>query len=89
VRPTAQTSWSPPSPPGETALRSVHTANLPALLNRLHISVLVSTYQAGKVIVIRTAQGRLNTHFRAFAKPMGLTADAARLATGGTNTVWY
>jgi uncharacterized protein (TIGR03032 family) len=89
VRPTAQTSWSPPSPAGETALRSVHTPNLPALLDRLHISLLVPTYQAGKAMVIRTAQGRLNTHFRAFTKPMGLTTDAARLAIGGTSTVWY
>jgi uncharacterized protein (TIGR03032 family) len=89
VTPTPQTPWSAPPAPGESALRSVHTANLPALLDRLHISLVVSTYQAGKVILIRNAQGALNTHFRAFAKPMGLAADAARLAIGGTNTVWY
>jgi uncharacterized protein (TIGR03032 family) len=70
-------------------LRSVHTSNLPTILDRLHISLAVSTYQAGKVILIRNAQGTLNTHFRAFAKPMGVAADAARLAIGGTNTVWY
>jgi Domain of unknown function (DUF4915) len=70
-------------------LRSVHTSNLPALLDRLRISLLVSTYQAGKVILIRNAQGTVNTHFRAFAKPMGIAADAARLTIGGTNTVWY
>ena len=66
----------------------MHTAHLPALFDRLPISLVVSTYQAGKVILIRAAQGTLNTHFRAFAKPMGLAADAARLAIGGTHTVW-
>jgi uncharacterized protein (TIGR03032 family) len=79
---------SPPPAGEEAALRSVHTSNLPAIFDRLHISLVVSTYQAGKVILIRQAQGTLNTHFRAFAKPMGLAVDAARLAIGGPYMVW-
>jgi uncharacterized protein (TIGR03032 family) len=66
----------------------VHTANLAALFDQLHISLLVSTYQAGKVIVVRHDGGVLNTHFRSFAKPMGIAADHTRLTIGGTNTVW-
>jgi uncharacterized protein (TIGR03032 family) len=66
----------------------VHTSNLPALFDHLHISLLVSTYQAGKVIVVRNDGGVLNTHFRTFAKPMGIAADHTRLTIGGTNTVW-
>ena len=77
-----------PAPPDAT-LRSVHTSNLPALFEQLRISLVVSTYQAGKVILIRNDQGVLNTHFRTFAKPMGIAADGARLTIGGTNTVWY
>ena len=79
---------SPPASP-DTSLRSVHTANLPALFDRLHISLAVSTYQAGKVILVRTDGGVLNTHFRTFGKPMGIAADRARLTIGGANTVWY
>jgi uncharacterized protein DUF4915 len=30
----------------------------------------------------------LNTHFRSFAKPMGVAADPHRLTIGGGNTVW-
>jgi uncharacterized protein (TIGR03032 family) len=86
--PTPHPPESPSPVAGETALRSVHTSNVPALLDRLHISLVVSTYQAGKVMLIRQAQGTLNTHFRAFAKPMGLAADVARLAIGGTHLVW-
>lgn len=47
MTPTSDTPRSPPPAPGEVALRSVHTINLPALLDRLHISLVVSTHQAG------------------------------------------
>src|SRR5262245_22772432 len=81
--------WMPPTDAPETAaLRSVHTTNLPALFAQLQISLLVSTYQAGKVIVVRQDGGVLNTHFRAMPKPMGIAADHARLTIGGSNTVW-
>ena len=73
----------------ETAdLRSVHTSNLPEIFEQLGISLIVSTYQAGKAIVVRSDNGTLNTHFRSFAKPMGIVADQARLTIGGSNTVW-
>ena len=71
-----------------SALRSVHTSNLPALFAELGISLIVSTYQAGKAIVVRSDNGALNTHFRTFAKPMGIAADNTRLTIGGANTVW-
>jgi uncharacterized protein (TIGR03032 family) len=70
------------------ALRSVHTSNLPELFDRLQISLVVSTYQAGKAILIRSDQGKLNTHFRTFGKPMGIAADESRIVIGGANTVW-
>jgi uncharacterized protein (TIGR03032 family) len=78
----------PAEGPEAAALRSVHTTNLPALFAQLQISLVVSTYQAGKVIVIRNEGPALNTHFRTFAKPMGLAADRAQLAIGGSHTVW-
>src|SRR6187549_1358655 len=69
-------------------LHSVHTSNLPALFDQLGISLIVSTYQAGKAIVVCNDNGALNTHFRTFAKPMGIVADQNRLTIGGANTVW-
>lgn len=80
---------APPSEPETTPLKSVYTATLPGLLNQLRISLAVSTYQAGRVILIRNDHGVINTHFRLFQKPMGITADATRLTIGGANTVWY
>lgn len=70
-------------------LRSVFTSNLPDILRRLSISLAVSTYQAGKVILVREDSGTINTHFRGFHKPMGIAAGNGRLTIGGANTVWY
>jgi uncharacterized protein (TIGR03032 family) len=76
-----------PSAQGE-ALRSVHTTTFPELLNQLGISLLVSTYQAGKLIVLRDQDGTLNTHFRAFAMPMGMAVQGDKLALGTKLQVW-
>lgn len=73
----------------DSSLRSVHTSNLPELFDQLRISLVVSTYQAGKVILVRNDGGALNTHFRTFAKPMGIAADGSRLTIGGVNIVSY
>ena len=63
-------------------LRCVNTTNFPKLLNQLGISLVVSTYQAGKLIFVRTDGSKLNTHFRSFQTPMGLTLDRRRLVVG-------
>lgn len=72
------------------ALRAAHTANFPALLRQLGASLLVTTYQAGKVVMVRDEGDRLNTHYRSFKCPMGLAvADAGtRLAIGTSIQVW-
>lgn len=75
-------------PSDHDPLRSVHTDNFPALLKQLGVSLVVSTYQAGKLIVVRADGAALNTHFRLFSKPMGLAADQARLAIGVSSQIW-
>jgi uncharacterized protein (TIGR03032 family) len=71
-----------------SSLRSVHTSNLPQILTQLGISFVVSTYQAGKLIVVRADNGTLNTHFYNYKKPMGLAADRTRLAIGTDVAIW-
>src|SRR5690606_5153029 len=61
---------------------SIHTSNFPGFLSELGISLLVTTYQAGRLIVVRENSGTLNTHFRTFRSPMGLAYDGVRLAIG-------
>jgi len=68
-------------------LQSVHTTSLPEALRQLGISVLVSTYQAGKLVVVRQQGGAANTHFRNFPSPMGVALDGGRLAVGTKTAV--
>jgi uncharacterized protein (TIGR03032 family) len=59
-------------------------------LRQLGASLLVTTYQAGKLVMLRDQGDHLNCHFRTFKAPMGLAlADGgARLAIGTTLQVW-
>ena len=69
-------------------MRSVHTTNFPHILQQLGISILVSTYQAGKLIVLRADGENINTHFRMFSKPMGIAANRERIAIGCASQIW-
>src|ERR1051325_9627060 len=93
---TPQTALSRPSPvssgngtsdPGP--LHAAHTQNFPALLRQLGASLLVTTYQAGRLVMVRDEGDHLNTHYRAFPSPMGLalTDGGAKLATGTPSRV--
>jgi uncharacterized protein (TIGR03032 family) len=62
--------------------------NFPALLRKLGASLLVTTYQAGKLVLVRDEGDHLNTHFRAFQAPMGMALAGDRLAVGTTIQVW-
>ena len=85
---TAPARPAPVSPPNGTAdpgpLRAAHTPNFPALLRQLGASLLVTTYQAGKLVLVRDAGDHLNTHYRAFQsqppRSRRKTVGAGRLA---------
>jgi uncharacterized protein (TIGR03032 family) len=74
-----------PGPTGQTVaevLGSVHTSNFPDLLRELRGCLIVSTYQAGKLVILRADGASINTHFRTFNRPMGMAADRQRLMLG-------
>jgi uncharacterized protein (TIGR03032 family) len=48
----------------------------------------MTTYQAGKLVLLRPDQGVLNTHFRVFEQPMGLAVHSNRLALGTARVIW-
>ena len=66
----------------EQVLGSVHTSNFPDLLRELGGCLIVSTYQAGKLVILRPDGNSINTHFRTFNRPMGMAADRQRLMLG-------
>lgn len=67
---------------------SQHTNTFPEFLDQFGISLLVSTYQAGKLIHLRYQEGVLNTHFLNLQKPMGIALRGSRLAVGSAYQVW-
>lgn len=81
---SAPAAAAPEPPP----FRSVHTTSFPRLLAELQVSLVVSTYQSGRVVLLRSDGERLNTHFRYFPSPMGMAFDGHRLAIGTLGEVW-
>ncbi len=75
-------------PDAATQLRAVHTSNFPAILRHVGASLLVTTYQAGKLVMVRDEGDQLNAHFRGFQSPMGMALSGNRLAIGTKNQVW-
>lgn len=59
------------------------------VLQQLSASLLVSTYQANKLLAVRAQGSGLSTLVRTFERPMGIAADAHRIALGTRNQVWF
>ena len=75
--------------PDPDAFRYVHSSNFPAILERLNASLLVSTYQLGKLAVFRARHEKLTMLLRTFDKAMGLATDGDRLTIGTKNGIWF
>jgi hypothetical protein len=86
----AESTLAPDLPKTEAPepLRAVHTPNFPELLRQLGASLLVTTDQAGTLMMVRDEGDHLNTHFRAFQAPMGMALSGDRLAVGTRIQVW-
>ncbi|MEM7358315.1 MAG: TIGR03032 family protein [Pseudomonadota bacterium] len=69
------------------ALHSQHTTTFPELLTKARASLVVSTYQAGKLILLRANGESLNTHFINLPKPMGVAFNKNRLSVGSAANV--
>lgn len=67
---------------------SVFTPGFAEILDRAKSSLLVSTYQSGRLIMARVMDGKVNTHFRGFPSPMGIALSPNSLILGTKNYVW-
>ena len=61
-------------------LSSVYTPVLPGVLKEIGMSLLVTTYQAGNLFVVRAKGDSINTQFREFARSMGVAIAGHRIA---------
>lgn len=83
---------SSPDRQGATATREVrheYTHPLPTLLGRLGVSLLVSTYQAGKVVAVGVAAGELTLTYHNFERAMGLAVKPDAIAVAARAQVWF
>jgi uncharacterized protein (TIGR03032 family) len=89
--PTGGEAETDPTSSG-SPLRSVHSASLPRILSQHRASLAVTTYQAGRLVLLRPEArvdgSVLNTHFRSFNKPMGFAWEPGRCALGTHSEVW-
>ena len=92
VREIADSGAAPPEKNGTPAVREVrheYTHTLPRLLHQLGVSLLVSTYQAGKVVAVGVAQDKLTLSYYNFERAMGLAVRPDRIAVGACAQVWF
>jgi uncharacterized protein (TIGR03032 family) len=70
-------------------IRCSHSESLPALLTQLRLSVLISTYQTGHLVVVAAWQGRLVLTFHQFERAMGIAVKPGTIAVCTRKEVWF
>ncbi len=70
-------------------IRCWHSENLPALLTQLRLSILISTYQTGHLVVVAAHQGRLMLTFHGFDRAMGVAIKPGCISVCTRNEVWF
>jgi len=78
------------SEPTQREVRYEYSQNLVPLLSHLRLSLVVSTYQAGKLVVVGVdAAGALAISFHNFERAMGVAVRPDRLAVGTLAQIWF
>jgi uncharacterized protein (TIGR03032 family) len=70
-------------------IRCTHSDSLPALLTQLRLSVLISTYQTGHLVVVSAREGRLTLAFSQFERAMGIAVKQGTIAVCTRKEVWF
>jgi uncharacterized protein (TIGR03032 family) len=78
----------PMPPPAPVEFRYTQTDSFAAVLRELGASLVITTYQANKLLVARATDDGLSMLVRTFDRPMGLAMRDDRMALGCRNEVW-
>ena len=84
-----ETGASETAAPATREVRHEYSRAFPPLLSQLGVSLLVSTYQAGKVVAVGVHQGELALSYHNFERAMGLAVTPDGLAVGARAQVWF
>ena len=88
MAPIEQIQPKGPDEKKEAAVGYVHTTNLPEILKQLKISLLVTTYQAQRILAFSPQNEKLFMLMRIFDRPTGLALNGPTLAMYAKNKVW-
>ncbi|MBT1062796.1 TIGR03032 family protein [Bowmanella sp. Y26] len=66
----------------EMDFRAECSGNLPGLLKQLNISLAFTSYQASRLMLVRSDGAELDISYKSFPRPMGLAADTNSLTLG-------
>jgi len=70
-------------------IHCTHSDSLPALLEQLSLSVLISTYQTGHLVTVSGRNGRLALSFNQFERAMGIAVKTGTIAVCARKEVWF
>jgi uncharacterized protein (TIGR03032 family) len=66
-----------------------YTPNLPEVLKELNLSVLITTYQAGKLIALSAQEDFINQIPISFKKPMGIALQNSKIAIASIDEIHF
>lgn len=73
---------------GEQSEAAASDRGLGEVLRRARSSLLVSTYQSNRLMVLRHDSGALGVHLRSYDRPMGIARTPSGFALGTRSSVW-
>lgn len=77
------------APVTPTAVRYEYSPTLVEILQHQRLSILISTYQSGQVLVLGTHANALKVSFLNFERPMGIAASGQKIAIGSGSAVHF
>lgn len=72
----------PNNHPQSLDFRCEYSRNIPEILKRLNISLAFTSYQAGRLMIVRSDGESLDVNYKSFRRPMGLAVTESGLTLG-------
>jgi len=83
------TNDKPTTPEKAPVVEYIHSSNVPALFESLGLSLLVSTYQAQRIMALSPNGPKLMMLMRTLPRPTGLALSDGHLAVASRNQIWF
>ncbi|MBL8829256.1 MAG: TIGR03032 family protein [Planctomycetaceae bacterium] len=74
--------------PKQREVKYEHSRDFVSILEQLSSTLLISTYQAGKLVVAGVHQGQLELSFHNFEQAMGIAVGPRQIAVGSKGVIW-